>query len=116
MAMPTKTQIDQWRVEDVVFKIYDQFAFTVPPRDRISKFKLRRDKHVEYLTKGLQKLNPSFAVLDASRPWLCYWILHSLALLGESVDDELEDNAIDFLSRCQDPDGGYCGGPGQASC
>ncbi|CAN0924474.1 Protein farnesyltransferase subunit beta [Linum grandiflorum] len=103
MAMPTKTQIDQWRVEDVVFKIYDQFAFTVPPRDRISKFKLRRDKHVEYLTKGLQKLNPSFAVLDASRPWLCYWILHSLALLGESVDDELEDNAIDFLSRCQMP-------------
>ena len=36
-----------------------------------------------------------------SRPWLCYWILHSLALLGESVDCKLEHNAIDFLSRCQ---------------
>lgn len=39
-------------------------------------------------------------ILD-SRPWLCYWILHSIALLGESVDDELEKNAIDFLGRCQ---------------
>lgn len=23
--------------------------------------------------------------LDASRPWLCYWILHSLELLEEPV-------------------------------
>ena len=36
-----------------------------------------------------------------SRPWLCYWILHSLALLGESMDTEIEDNVVDFLSRCQ---------------
>ena len=26
--------------------------------------------------------------LDASRPWLCYWILHSLELLDESLSDE----------------------------
>lgn len=38
-----------------------------------------------------------------SRPWLCYWILHSLALLGEPLDAELEDSVIDFLSRCQVP-------------
>jgi hypothetical protein len=36
-----------------------------------------------------------------SRPWLCYWIIHSIALLGESIDDELEDNTVDFLNRCQ---------------
>ncbi|KAF2308552.1 hypothetical protein GH714_010537 [Hevea brasiliensis] len=34
-------------------------------------------------------------------------------LLGESIDYELENNAIDFLKRCQDPNGGYGGGPGQ---
>lgn len=39
--------------------------------------------------------------VSSSRPWLCYWILHSIALLGDSVDDELENNTIDFLSRCQ---------------
>uniref|UniRef100_A0A165WRE6 Protein farnesyltransferase subunit beta n=1 Tax=Daucus carota subsp. sativus TaxID=79200 RepID=A0A165WRE6_DAUCS len=54
-----------------------------------------------------------FWILFNSRPWLCYWILHSIALLGDSVDDELEDRAIDFLDRCQDKNGGYGGGPGQ---
>lgn len=43
-----------------------------------------------------------------SRPWLCYWILHSIALLGESVDGELENNAIDFLGRCQVRLNFYC--------
>ncbi|KAA8548094.1 hypothetical protein F0562_004645 [Nyssa sinensis] len=68
---------------------------------------------MEYLTKGLKQLGPSFSCLDANRPWLCYWILHSITLLGELVDFELETNAIDFLSRCQDSGGGYGGGPGQ---
>ncbi|GJZ88222.1 protein farnesyltransferase subunit beta [Tanacetum coccineum] len=48
-------------------------------------------------------------------PCLCYWILHSIALLGECVDVDLEHNAIDFLSRCQDEHGGHGGGPWQAS-
>ncbi|CAL2269547.1 unnamed protein product [Prunus armeniaca] len=48
-----------------------------------------------------------------SRPWVCFWNLHSLSLLGESVDAQLQNNIIDFLSRCQDPNGGYGGGPGQ---
>ncbi|XP_024996071.1 protein farnesyltransferase subunit beta isoform X3 [Cynara cardunculus var. scolymus] len=52
-------------------------------------------------------------LLLSSRPWICYWILHSIALLGESVDDALEHNAIHFISRCQDQHGGYGGGPGQ---
>ncbi|XP_023728727.1 protein farnesyltransferase subunit beta isoform X2 [Lactuca sativa] len=63
--------------------------------------------------KGLRQLGPSFSVLDANRPWICYWILHSIALLGDCVDEDLESNAIDFLSRCQDQHGGYGGGPGQ---
>ena len=39
--------------------------------------------HVAYLEKGLASLPGGFASLDASRPWLCYWMLHSLALLGQ---------------------------------
>ncbi|XP_062206787.1 protein farnesyltransferase subunit beta-like [Phragmites australis] len=46
-------------------------------------------------------------------PWLCYWIVHPLALLNEVLDDNLEDDIVDFLARCQDKDGGYGGGPGQ---
>lgn len=50
-----------------------------------------------------------------SRPWLCYWMVHPLALLDEPLDDDLENDIIDFLARCQDKDGGYAGGPGQVT-
>lgn len=29
-----------------------------------------------------------FQCLDASHPWLCYWILHSLELLDEPLADD----------------------------
>ncbi|XP_068303209.1 protein farnesyltransferase subunit beta-like [Pyrus communis] len=108
----TVTQRDQWMVESQVFGIYGIFG-NLPPKAQSVMIELQRDSHIAYLTRGLRGLPSSFCVLDANRPWLCYWILHSLALLEESVDDVLEHNAIDFLSRCQDPEGGYGGGPGQ---
>lgn len=108
----TKTQEDQWRVESQVFQIYNLFQ-GIPPNSQLAILELQRDKHIEYLTKGLKQLSRSFTVLDANRPWLCYWMLHSIALLRDCVDDKLENDCIDFLSRCQDPKGGYGGGPGQ---
>ncbi|KAL5974246.1 hypothetical protein ACLOJK_030910 [Asimina triloba] len=82
-------------------------------RDCLLSLEVRREKHIEFFFKGLRLLGPSYYVLDANRPWICYWILHSIALLGESVDIELENDIVDFLSRCQDKNGGYGGGPGQ---
>ncbi|KVI09182.1 hypothetical protein Ccrd_012427, partial [Cynara cardunculus var. scolymus] len=141
---PTVSQEEQWILERQVFHIYQLFC-NIPPKSQAVMLELQRDNHIEYLMKGLRHLGPSFSVLDAkyftlslcalmvrcrnsflychlftalllsSRPWICYWILHSIALLGESVDDALEHNAIHFISRCQDQHGGYGGGPGQAS-
>ncbi|XP_057464122.1 protein farnesyltransferase subunit beta-like isoform X1 [Actinidia eriantha] len=108
----TVTQKEQWIVETQVFDIFNLFR-ELPPNAQTVMLEVQSDKHMEYLTKGLKQLGPSFVVLDANRPWICYWILHSIALLGESVDTDLEENAIDFLNRCQHPDGGYGGGPGQ---
>ncbi|XP_042498436.1 protein farnesyltransferase subunit beta isoform X2 [Macadamia integrifolia] len=109
---PTVTQREQWEVEAKVSDIYQLFS-SVPHHAQTIMSELRRDKHLDFVTKGLGRLGPSYCVLDANRPWLCYWILHSIALLGDSVDSELENNSIDFLNRCQDPCGGYAGGPGQ---
>ncbi|CAN8273018.1 unnamed protein product [Cochlearia groenlandica] len=108
----TVSQREQFLVENDVFGIYGYFDSS---DISLQKFllEIQRDKHLDYLMKGLRQLGPSFSSLDANRPWLCYWILHSIALLGESVDDELGDNIIDFLGRCQGSDGGYGGGPGQ---
>ena len=52
-------------------------------------------------------------MLDASRAWLCYWIVHSLSLLGESLPPETAADVLEFLSLCQQPEGGYGGGPQQ---
>lgn len=108
----TVTQVEQWSVEDRVFRIYNLFA-NIPPGAQTTLLELQRDEHIKYLNEGLKQLGPSFVALDSSRPWLCYWIIHSMALLGESLDYQLESNAIDFLNRCQDPKGGFGGGPGQ---
>ncbi|KAK7266117.1 hypothetical protein RIF29_18757 [Crotalaria pallida] len=111
---PTVSQRDQWVTESQVFEIYQLFS-SIPPNAKSLMLELQRDNHIDYVTKSLRHLAPAFSVLDANRPWLCYWNLHSIALLGESLDDELHDNTIDFLNRCQDPNGGYAGGPGQMS-
>lgn len=44
---------------------------------------------------------------------MCYWSLHALQILGERLEDEEYSKIVGFLSKCQDPDGGFGGGPGQ---
>lgn len=46
---------------------------------------LEREKHIEYLHERLQDLPPAFVAYDASRPWLLYWTLTGLSLLGADV-------------------------------
>ncbi|OQU87492.1 protein farnesyltransferase subunit beta isoform X1 [Sorghum bicolor] len=108
----TVTQVEQMKVEARVGDIYRALSGAAPNTKSIM-LELWRDQHIEYLTRGLRHLGPAFHVLDANRPWLCYWMVHPLALLDEALDDNLEDDIIDFLARCQDKDGGYSGGPGQ---
>ena len=44
-----------------------------------------------------------------------YWLLHSLELLGEELSEEEKAEIVGFLERCQDPSGGFAGGPGQVA-
>ncbi|RXM93089.1 Protein farnesyltransferase subunit beta, partial [Acipenser ruthenus] len=74
---------------------------------------LQREQHYIYLKRGLRHLSDAYECLDASRPWLCYWILHSLELLDESVPSSVASDVCKFLARCQSPSGGFAGGPGQ---
>ncbi|KAM9798233.1 protein farnesyltransferase subunit beta [Neosynchiropus ocellatus] len=74
---------------------------------------LLREQHYQYLKKGLRHLSDAYECLDASRPWLCFWILHSLELLEEPIPSAVASDVCHFLSRCQSPTGGFAGGPGQ---
>lgn len=74
---------------------------------------LLRDRHVAYLLRSLDGLSSSHASLDASRPWLVYWALQALDLLGVRPTERFP-GVVAFLRRCQHARGGFGGGPGQA--
>ncbi|RDD41265.1 Protein farnesyltransferase subunit beta [Trichoplax sp. H2] len=106
---PTASSHEQRIVEKNVAKYYS-YQEDVYHDGRIQLF-IRQ--HLNYLNNSLKKLPQSYQCLDASRPWLVYWILHSLDLLKKTPPEEFKHSIIDFLSRCQSPDGGFGGGPGQ---
>ena len=71
---------------------------------------LSREKTIDYLEYRLfNTLKSSYTVLDCSRPWMLYWILHSLTLLNKFPTE-----AIPFirnaLKSCLSIDGGGFGG------
>lgn len=46
---------------------------------------LEKEKHIEFLHENLSEFPAQFVGLDASRPWMIYWALLGLYLLGEDV-------------------------------
>jgi protein farnesyltransferase subunit beta len=46
---------------------------------------LERDRHVQFLYDSLESYPSKFVGLDASRPWMVYWALIGLYLLGEDI-------------------------------
>ena len=71
---------------------------------------LQRAKHASYLKNFLGKLPSGFAAADASKPWLYYWSLIGLALLGEDVE-QYRDRLVSTLKAAQNKFGGFGGGP-----
>ena len=58
---------------------------------------LQRRRHEAFLLKGIRHLSQSYDCLDASLPWLCYWILHSLELLETPLPEKLPSAIAQFL-------------------
>ncbi|KAF9163270.1 hypothetical protein DFQ26_002760 [Actinomortierella ambigua] len=79
----------------------------------LASVELRKMKHIKYSLGGFDGLPGGWVALDASKPWLCYWILHSLDLLGYKIPTELAQRTISTLRHMQHPNGGFSGGPGQ---
>ena len=75
---------------------------------------LHRDRHIAYVRKALfEGLPTTMLSLDASRPWIIYWSVHTLALLGAPLTTSESSRIAHFLRHCQSPSGGFGGGPGQ---
>jgi len=78
------------------------------------KKELVREKHVRYLIAALRGLSSGFVTLDASRPWICYWVTHALHLL-ESDPIDVYPHLIRTLSLIQNSTGGFGGNIKQES-
>lgn len=76
---------------------------------------LRRDQHVAFLRgilDGARELPASFAALHASQTWLCFWIAHSLDMLGEQLTPAEARGIVRLCRASQAERGGFGGGPG----
>lgn len=49
--------------------------------------RLNRQEHIDFLHQSLDELPAAFVGVDASRPWMVYWALMGLSLLGDDVTD-----------------------------
>ncbi|KAI4141843.1 MAG: hypothetical protein LQ341_003403 [Variospora aurantia] len=75
---------------------------------------LARDEHIKFLHHTLETMPPAYVGFDASRPWIIYWALTALSLLGEDVEPYCE-RVTQTLSSMQNASGGFGGGHGQIS-
>lgn len=87
-------QIDVEESVEKLFDTFQQLSDLDPEQPR-----LFRNRHVSFLKKALSHLSTSYECLDASRPWLCYWILHSLELLNETLDAEDISIIAQFINK-----------------
>lgn len=72
--------------------------------------KLKKSLHIKALKHWLKALPSNYACLDASRPWLIYWILHSLWILNDMPDTETLSYCVKAIKKFQHEEGGYGGG------
>lgn len=108
---PASSLHEQVALEERVLRLYRQLQNSLPEQLQ-ERLRLRREAHEAYVGQGLSNLPGGYIGLDASRPWLIFWIVHTLTLL--EVPMQVPSSAvIAFLARCQDPTGGFGGGPGQ---
>jgi protein farnesyltransferase subunit beta len=75
---------------------------------------LRRKRHIAFLHKSLRKLPAPYVAADAGRPWMFYWAMVGLSVMGEDIS-EYRTRMISTCRPIQNATGGFGGGNGQMS-
>ncbi|KAJ1740565.1 CAAX farnesyltransferase (FTase) subunit beta [Coemansia sp. RSA 990] len=98
----TDTSLKQIEVEDSIARIYAKHI-----RQGTLQAGLLRSTHEQFIRDSIHGLSSGFTVLDASQPWLAFWCLNSLDILGCDAS-EFEQQALDTMVPHES--GGFCGG------
>uniref|UniRef100_A0A7S3DE47 Prenyltransferase alpha-alpha toroid domain-containing protein n=1 Tax=Palpitomonas bilix TaxID=652834 RepID=A0A7S3DE47_9EUKA len=110
-GLVSNTSRAQVETENDIASIYDRMFFFADPLSEEKKHGLlRRREHVSYLKRMVGELSVGFTSLESSRPWLVYWCVHGLDVLGElEGDTATKQSAIAALRLCLHEDGGFKG-------
>ena len=110
---PTHTSTEQRETELKCQACYLRLDLSRP-------LELVRGAHSAFLSRGFEGLPARYQGLDNSRPWMCYWMLNSMDVLGQlralppALLSPLQARTVDYLTRrVQHPRGGFQGGPAQ---
>jgi len=104
---PTSTSDEQIAVE----LLLSQFR---PKPSKAEAPQLDRNAHVNFLVRILlQGLPTRYVSQDASQPWILFWVLQSISILGVGLDPDNKQKIIDTVMCLQHPEGGFGGGPYQ---
>lgn len=90
---PSATLGEQSETEQLIESLV---SLTAPPSQPGKEAKndstvLRPNEHVQFFSQSLFRLPAGYVSLDASRPWLIFWTVHSLDLLGVGLDQGTKD-------------------------
>ncbi|KAI8606526.1 terpenoid cyclases/protein prenyltransferase alpha-alpha toroid [Dissophora ornata] len=110
---PTESSELQLETEGDIYRAFLPYSQESPMPEPNASIELKKNRHVKYLLGALDSLPSYWTALDASKPWLCYWIIHSLDLLDHRIPESLAQRAISTLRHVQCETGGFAGGPGQ---
>lgn len=115
-----RTLIEQDKVQSMCMKIYDFFYNLTQASLENSDFPIEElgvlDKEIisAYIFSKFFNLNYEVYHYDTGHPWLVYWTIHPLLLLNDKTCNinslKLRSLILKFLSYCQSPLGGFCGG------
>ncbi|OQV23888.1 Protein farnesyltransferase subunit beta [Hypsibius exemplaris] len=102
----------QWETERRCEDLYLEHDVSTDPLE--SSIALKRKALKKFMLRGFDSLPSSYLTLDSSHPWLCFWILNGLRVLGEDIPVETAQKTISIIRACQTSTGGFGGGPAQA--
>jgi len=114
-GIPTESSIVQKEVENNVKPLFQPYHIMEDNRIDIDHITLNRHAHIKFLRVGTKGLSSQAVGLDASQPWICYYIFHSLDLLGATFSKNDIEKALNTIRACQNQTGGFGGGPQQFS-
>ena len=116
-SLSTHTSRQQLLVSSKCTELIDTFTQQLQSNSiELNDSLLHTHQHINYLKQGLiQSLSSGYVSLDSSRVWILYWILHSMTLLNHTLSESDINECTQWLSLCQNTNGGYGGGPQQIS-